>query len=672
MKRRIISKSVAALLTAAVTVSVIPVIAGSTGLKADEGWTKTQQNIALGTAQIAAPTKPASAAVAWHGDYVYFGKYGGNPIKFRVLSPNTSDYCRGMNSMFLDSDSILFSTNFDSSFADPIEIWTNKWKDSNVRTILNGEFITAAFSKGESDAIAESYKGGSRSYSDSYGEYNFEDPVNIDDKVFLLDIDEICNPNYGYFEDCGWTAISQDGPTTDFASNPVINHVKSSGMWWLRAESKYGGAGVVTNEGILDAMDVPSSIGVAPALNIDLDDVLFSSCVLKSDVSGSDYKLTVIDNSLFVGLFIDKPCYRSGNDIVIPYEIAGADAANATQVSVLILDKEYSAGNKNAANILYYGALSGDLATIGTGSFTLPSNLNIAGWNKDYFVYIMAEDVNGIHETDYVSSPFLLGAPADNPPSSMSFANDEVTIVCGDAIELKNTLKGASGNVAWKSSDKKVAAVDANGKVTGKMAGTVTITASESGQSAECKVTVLYKDVTKAKDFWYAPTNYLTGKGVVKGYDKQTTFKPANMCTRAQMVTFIWRLMGEPDPKAKTCKFKDVKKTDYFYKACIWGNENHIVEGYKDGTFGPQIVCARKHAVTFLWRLAGQPSAKSSKNPFKDVKQKDYFYKATLWASEMKILAGYSDGTFKPDGDCLRRQMVTFLYKYDKYVNGKG
>ena len=274
------------------------------------------------------------------------------------------------------------------------------------------------------------------------------------------------------------------------------------------------------------------------------------------------------------------------------------------------------------------------------------------------------------------STPTPAGKPTANPTDSSAVAltldKTEDAIVCGKTDVLKATVTGTNTKVSWTSSDTKVATVDANGKVTAKMAGAATITASAAGKSVSCSVTVLYKDVTKSKDFWFAPTNYLTAKGVVKGYDKQTKFKPANECTRAQMVTFIWRLQGEPAPKAKTCKFKDVKKTDYFYKACIWGNENHIVEGYKDGTFGPQIVCARKHAVTFLWRLAGEPKPSSSKNKFKDVKEKDYFYKATLWASEKGILAGYSDGTFKPNGDCLRRQMVTFLYKYDKFVNNKG
>ncbi len=255
---------------------------------------------------------------------------------------------------------------------------------------------------------------------------------------------------------------------------------------------------------------------------------------------------------------------------------------------------------------------------------------------------------------------------------SLKLNKTKANIICGKTYTLKATLTGSNDTVKWKSSDTKKATVDINGKISAKMAGSVTVTASAAGKSAKCVVTLLYKDVTNSEDFWYLPTNYLTAKDVVKGYDNQTKFKPANKCTRAQMVTFIWRLQGEPAPKAKTCKFSDVKKSDYFYKACIWGNENHIVEGYKDGTFGPQIVCARRHAVTFLWRLANKPKPSSSKNKFSDVKKSDYFYKATLWASENKILAGYDDGTFRPNGDCLRRQMVTFLYKYDKFVNGKG
>ncbi|MCR4671251.1 MAG: S-layer homology domain-containing protein [Saccharofermentans sp.] len=187
-----------------------------------------------------------------------------------------------------------------------------------------------------------------------------------------------------------------------------------------------------------------------------------------------------------------------------------------------------------------------------------------------------------------------------------------------------------------------------------------------------CGVTVLFKDVTNKSDFWFEPTYNLWEREVVKGYDNQTKFKPGNECTRAQMVTFLWRINGCPNPKTKKTSFKDVKSSDYFFKPVIWATEQGITTGYDDGSFRPQNACTRAQTVTFLWRMAGKPVPKSKTCKFTDVKSKDYFYNATIWASDMKIVAGYEDNTFKPQGKCLRRQMVTFLYKYDKYVNGKG
>ncbi len=249
--------------------------------------------------------------------------------------------------------------------------------------------------------------------------------------------------------------------------------------------------------------------------------------------------------------------------------------------------------------------------------------------------------------------------------------NHEALVICGKNVTLSETFKGES-SVTWKSSNSKIATVDSKGKITAKMAGTVTITATKAGKSFKCTVTVLYKDVISSSDFWYEPTNYLTAKGVVKGYANQTEFRPSNDCTRAQMVTFLYRLQGEPKTKSNKCKFDDVKSTDYFYKPVIWAVEKGITTGVSKTSFNPQGVCTRAQTVTFLWRMAGKPEPGKNAKNFSDVKKTDYFYKATLWASDKKILAGYDDGTFRPQGQCLRRQMVTFLYKYDKYVNGKG
>ena len=259
----------------------------------------------------------------------------------------------------------------------------------------------------------------------------------------------------------------------------------------------------------------------------------------------------------------------------------------------------------------------------------------------------------------------------ESPVKLLQYAksDNEATVVCGSKILLK--INGVSNKPTWTSSNTKIATVDASGNVKGIQAGACVITGKIGNVATKCNLLVQYKDVKNTGDFWYTPTYYLTNKDVVKGYDKQTKFKPGNDCTRAQMVTFLWRLAGSPAPKSTSCKFTDVKKSDYFYKAVLWAVEKGITTGTSKTKFSPKGVCTRAQTFTFLWRMAGQPAPKTKTYKFKDVKAKDYFYKAVLWASEKKIVAGYKDGTFKPKGKCLRRQMVTFLYKYDNNINKK-
>jgi hypothetical protein len=148
-------------------------------------------------------------------------------------------------------------------------------------------------------------------------------------------------------------------------------------------------------------------------------------------------------------------------------------------------------------------------------------------------------------------------------------------------------------------------------------------------------------------------------------------FRPQNNCTREAVVTFLWRLAGKPNPKSMKSPFSDIKDTSkYYYKAVLWANEKGIANGYKDGTFGPDKTCLREHVVTFLYRYAGKPTPKTARNPFNDVYKSDYYYNAAIWANENGIAKGYSDGPYKggfgPKLDCLREHVVTFLYRYAK------
>ena len=142
-----------------------------------------------------------------------------------------------------------------------------------------------------------------------------------------------------------------------------------------------------------------------------------------------------------------------------------------------------------------------------------------------------------------------------------------------------------------------------------------------------------------------------------------TTFMPDRVCTRAHVVTFLWRANGCPEPKSTTNTFKDVPNGKYYTKAVLWASEQGITTGYSDGTFRPDAECTRAQVVTFLWRANGSPNPTSTTNPFKDVPAGKYYAKAVLWALENGVTTGKTATAFNPDGECTRAHVVTFLYR---------
>ena len=169
-----------------------------------------------------------------------------------------------------------------------------------------------------------------------------------------------------------------------------------------------------------------------------------------------------------------------------------------------------------------------------------------------------------------------------------------------------------------------------------------------------------FRDVAPG-DYFAKPVEWAVQKGITDG-TSETTFSPNDPCTRGQMVTFLWRAMGSPEPDSARNPFRDVKTDDYFCKAVLWAVENGITDGTGADTFSPNDKVTRAQTVTFLWRLA-DPGAVSAKNPFRDVPSGAYYTDAVLWAVKEGITDGTAEHTFSPDDSCTRAQIVTFLYR---------
>ena len=154
---------------------------------------------------------------------------------------------------------------------------------------------------------------------------------------------------------------------------------------------------------------------------------------------------------------------------------------------------------------------------------------------------------------------------------------------------------------------------------------------------------------------------WAVGKGITSGTNA-TTFDPNGTCTRAQAVTFLWRAAGSPTPKTKLMPFPDVPIGSYYWNAVLWAIEQGITEGTSYLTFSPNDSCTRAQIVTFLWRSKGNPAV-SGNAPFTDVAPDAYYAAAVTWAEKNGITGGIGNGLFGSNNTCTRAQIVTFLYR---------
>ena len=229
----------------------------------------------------------------------------------------------------------------------------------------------------------------------------------------------------------------------------------------------------------------------------------------------------------------------------------------------------------------------------------------------------------------------------------------------GDTVTI--TVKPDDG---FKLDDLTV--TDKNGKelkLTDKGNGKYTFTMPAS--KVEIKATFVkevetspFSDVSTSA-YYYEAVKWAQEKGITGGIGNGL-FGPNQPCTRAQIVTFLWRAAGSPEPKAMS-SFADVSTDAYYAKAVAWAVENGITTGTGDGKFSPDATCTRAQSVTFLFRAIGK--LVDSKAEFSDVLTNSYYANAVAWAVENGVTNGIGDGLFGPDNSCTRAQIVTFLFR---------
>lgn len=170
-----------------------------------------------------------------------------------------------------------------------------------------------------------------------------------------------------------------------------------------------------------------------------------------------------------------------------------------------------------------------------------------------------------------------------------------------------------------------------------------------------------FVDVPSTK-YYFETVKWASLNNITSGTDA-IHFSPENPCSRAQVVTFLWRANGSPAPTITKHPFTDVTAGSYYYDAMLWAVEKGITNGISATEFGPTATCTRAQVVTFLWRASGSPAPGTTKHPFTDVAAGSYYYNAMLWAVEKGITTGATETTFAPSKVCNRAQVVTFLFR---------
>ena len=298
----------------------------------------------------------------------------------------------------------------------------------------------------------------------------------------------------------------------------------------------------------------------------------------------------------------------------------------------------------------------------------MKSGHNFGGWYKDSTLqtpWDFADDTVTADTTLYAKWNAIVYSDPTYAVSAPTAENGSVT------VSPKNASAGSTVTITVKPDSgyvlETISVTDKNGndlKLTDKSNGKYTFTMPAS--KVEIKVTFMednsvlnfFYDVPNGA-YYYEAVKWAAENGITGGVGN-SLFAPNQPCTRAQIVTFLWRAAGSPEPKNMS-NFSDVPADSYYAKAVAWAVENGITTGTGDGKFSPDATCTRAQSVTFLFR-ASKASANGAP-AFSDVAATAYYAEAVKWATDNGITNGIGDNLFGSDNDCTRAQIVIFLYR---------
>ncbi len=355
-------------------------LAPTMALANDGTGDNTDKTIMLGTNGISAYDENTGKA-----DSIYYGVYMKDGtsynVPWHVISFDTEN-----NTGFMLSKYTLGNSEFRNELR-------GYYAGSKLQTVMNGLYNgenTSLFTGMEQGAINATTLIGSSMYSTESDIKNAH--------LFPLSIDEA--------ESLRWKSDI-------LKAKDITNPDGKACWWWLRSSDPHYAAAYVASSGDYWYDVMSTCDAVRPAFNLNLNSVLFTSLISTTD-TGSEYKLTLLDDNMTITKTDGANVTMSNNTLTIPYTVSGTNSANATHVSVLVLNNEYTVGNTNNANILAYGKLNTEsFSATGSGTFTLPDTVDGKTLGTDYYVYILAEDVNGTYETDYASAPLEISEVTD-------------------------------------------------------------------------------------------------------------------------------------------------------------------------------------------------------------------------------------------------------------------